>query len=101
MRSLRRRPRRTPAEDPEINRALEAMSAPELRAAVVFGEDLQGIATRPRRGGARRADRGHVTKEYPHLAKWAADLRQQYWRRHAFREELTRAFARLGLAPLS
>jgi hypothetical protein len=34
-------------------------------------------------------------------AKWAADLRQQYWRRHAFREELTRAFARLGLAPLS
>jgi hypothetical protein len=35
------------------------------------------------------------------LAKWAADLRQHYWRRHAFREELTRAFARLGLAPLS
>jgi hypothetical protein len=34
MGSLRRRPRRTPAEDPEINRALEAMSAPELRAAV-------------------------------------------------------------------
>ena len=35
------------------------------------------------------------------LAKWAADVRQQYWRRHAFREELTRAFASLGLAPLS
>jgi hypothetical protein len=35
------------------------------------------------------------------LAKWAADVRQQYWRRHAFREELTRAFASLGLEPLS
>ena len=35
------------------------------------------------------------------LAQWAADVRQQYRRRHAFREELTRAFARLGLAPLS
>lgn len=34
IRPLRRRTRRTPAEDPEINRALEAMSAPELRAAV-------------------------------------------------------------------
>ena len=33
-RPLRSRTRRTPAEDPEINRALEAMSAPELRAAV-------------------------------------------------------------------
>ena len=35
------------------------------------------------------------------LAKWAADVRQQYWRRHAFREELTRPFASLGLAPVS
>ena len=35
------------------------------------------------------------------LANWAADVRQQYWRRDAFREELTRAFASLGLAPLS
>jgi len=34
IRPARRRTRRTPAEDPEINRALEAMSAPELRAAV-------------------------------------------------------------------
>jgi hypothetical protein len=31
------------------------------------------------------------------LAQWAADVRQQYRRRHAFREELTRAFARLGI----
>ena len=35
------------------------------------------------------------------FVKRAADVRQQYWRRHAFREELTRAFASLGLAPLS
>ena len=34
MRGLRHRRRRVPAKDPEIDRALEAMSAPELRAAV-------------------------------------------------------------------
>jgi hypothetical protein len=32
------------------------------------------------------------------LSKWAADLRQQYWRRHAFREELTRACVSLGVS---
>jgi hypothetical protein len=31
------------------------------------------------------------------LLKWAADLRQQYWRRHAFREELARASESLGV----
>lgn len=34
VRGLRHRRRRVPAKDPEIDRALEAMSAPELRAAV-------------------------------------------------------------------
>jgi hypothetical protein len=34
VRALRRRRHRMPAKDPEIDRALEAMSAPELRAAV-------------------------------------------------------------------
>ena len=35
------------------------------------------------------------------LLRWAADLRQQYWRRHAFREELARASESLGvLVPL-
>jgi hypothetical protein len=29
--------------------------------------------------------------------RWAADLRQQYWRRHAFREELARASESLGV----
>jgi hypothetical protein len=31
------------------------------------------------------------------LLRWAADLRQQYWRRHAFREELARASESLGV----
>jgi hypothetical protein len=31
------------------------------------------------------------------LSRWAADLRQQYWRRHAFREELARASESLGV----
>lgn len=35
------------------------------------------------------------------LSKWVADLRQQYSRRSAFREELTRAFASLGVTPLT
>ncbi|MDQ3421023.1 MAG: hypothetical protein M3541_19990 [Acidobacteriota bacterium] len=30
--------------------------------------------------------------------KWAMDLRQQYWRRHAFREELARACESLGVS---
>jgi hypothetical protein len=34
VRGLRPRRRRVPAKDPEIDRALDAMSAPELRAAV-------------------------------------------------------------------
>jgi hypothetical protein len=31
------------------------------------------------------------------LLRWAADLRQQYWRRHAFRDELARASESLGV----
>jgi hypothetical protein len=31
------------------------------------------------------------------LLKWAVDLRQRYWRRHAFRGELARACERLGV----
>jgi hypothetical protein len=31
------------------------------------------------------------------LLRWATDLRQQYWRRHAFRAELARACKRLGV----
>jgi hypothetical protein len=47
MRGLRHRQHRVPATDPEIDRALDAMSAPELRAAVravleEFDEDVRG-----------------------------------------------------------
>jgi hypothetical protein len=31
------------------------------------------------------------------MLRWAMDLRQQYWRRHAFREELARACESLGV----
>ena len=31
------------------------------------------------------------------LLSWATDLRQQYWRRHAFRGELARACESLGV----
>jgi hypothetical protein len=31
------------------------------------------------------------------LLRWAVDLRQRYWRRHAFRAELARACERLGV----
>jgi hypothetical protein len=34
---------------------------------------------------------------YGELTHWAAELRRRYWRRHAFRQELTRAFDALGV----
>ena len=64
-------------------------------------------------GNSRRRHYGHVALlvascvasasagREREFAKWVADVRQQYWRRHAFREELTRAFVSLGLAPPS
>lgn len=35
------------------------------------------------------------------LTHWAAALRQRYWRRHAFRQELTRAFDALGVREIA
>jgi len=32
------------------------------------------------------------------LTKWALDLRQQYWRRHAFRQEFAKACERLNVS---
>lgn len=64
-------------------------------------------------GNSRRRHYGHAallvasclafapTSREAELSKWVADLRQQYSRRSAFREELTRAFASLGVAPLT
>lgn len=57
----------------------------------------------------RRQHRGHAAlliascvafapkKRAAELLRWAMDLRQQYWRRHAFREELARACESLGV----
>jgi hypothetical protein len=39
---------------------------------------------------------GHKSRA-AEVLQWAVDLRQQYWRRHAFREELTRACESLGV----
>jgi hypothetical protein len=61
-------------------------------------------------GNSRRQHYGHAAmlvascvayapkKRAAELVRWAMDLRQQYWRRHAFREELARACASLGVS---
>ena len=60
-------------------------------------------------GNSRRQHYGHAAllvascvafapkSRVSELLRWAADLRQQYWRRHAFREELARASESLGV----
>lgn len=60
-------------------------------------------------GNSRRQHYGHAAllvascvafapkRRASELLRWAADLRQQYWRRHAFREELARASESLGV----
>ena len=63
MRGLRHRRRRVPAKDPEIDRALEAMSAPELRAAVravldELDEDVRAAAVDTLIGRASKASSG-------------------------------------------
>jgi hypothetical protein len=37
-------------------------------------------------------------KRAAEFLKWAMDLRQQFWRRHAFREELAGACESLGVS---
>jgi len=45
-----------------------------------------------------QADPDDVTEHLRHgFLRWAEKLRQQYWRRHAFREELARASESLGV----
>jgi hypothetical protein len=60
-------------------------------------------------GHSRRQHYGHAarlvasciafapTTREAELLGWAVDLRQRYWRRHAFRDELARACERLGV----
>lgn len=60
---LRSRRHRAPAKDPEIDRALEAMSAPELRAAVrtvlnELDEDVRASAVDTLIGRASKASSG-------------------------------------------
>jgi hypothetical protein len=111
VRALRHRRHRVPAKDPEIDRALEGMSALELRLAVRI--DAMRIAAEKRTegilGNSRRQHYGHAAllvascvafapkSRASEFLRWAADLRQQYWRRHAFREELARASESLGV----
>ena len=61
-------------------------------------------------GNSRRRHYGHAAllvasclafapkRREAELSKWHAELRQQYARRSAFRQELTRAFASLGVS---
>ena len=60
-------------------------------------------------GNSRRRHYGHAAllvascvayapkKRAAEFLRWAEELRQQYWRRHAFREELARASESLGV----
>jgi hypothetical protein len=83
--------------DPDRDAAIDAMrSAAEKR--------TEGIL-----GNSRRQHYGHAAllvascvafapkKRAAELLRWAMDLRQKYWRRHAFREELARACESLGV----
>jgi hypothetical protein len=83
--------------DPDRDAAIDAMRiAAERR--------VEGIL-----GNSRRQHYSHAAllvascvafapeKRAAELLRWAVDLRQQYWRRHAFRAELARACESLGV----
>jgi hypothetical protein len=83
--------------DPDRDAAIDAMrGAAEKR--------VDGIL-----GRSRRQHYGHAAlliascvagapkRRAAELLRWAADLRQQHWRRHAFRDELARACESLGV----
>lgn len=83
--------------DPDRDAAIDAMR-------IAAEKRVDGIL-----GNSRRQHYGHAarlvasciafapTAREAELLRWAVDLRQQYWRRHAFREELVRACERLGV----
>ena len=83
--------------DPDRNAAIDAMR-------IAAEKRVEGIL-----GNSRRQHYGHAAllvascvayapkKCAADLLRWAMDLRQQYWRRHAFREELARACESLGV----
>ena len=83
--------------DPDRDAAIDAMR-------IAAEKRTEGIL-----GNSRRQHYGHAAllvascvafapkKRAAELLRWAMDLRQQYWRRHAFREELARACESLGV----
>ena len=86
-----------------------ALTEPDQDAAI----DAMRIAAEKRvdgiLGNSRRQHYGHAAllvascvafapkSRAAEILRWATDLRQQYWRRHAFREELARACGSLGV----
>jgi hypothetical protein len=87
----------TALTDPDRDTAIDAMR-------VAADKRVEGIL-----GNSRRRHYGHAAllvascvafapeSRSSELLRWAADLRQQHWRRHAFREELARASGSLGV----
>jgi len=83
--------------DPARDAAIDAMR-------IAAEKRLDGIL-----GNSRRQHYGHAAllvascvafapkSRLAEFLRWATDLRQQYWRRHAFREELARACESLGV----
>jgi hypothetical protein len=83
--------------DPDRDAAIDAMR-------IAAEKRVDGIL-----GNSRRHYYGHAAllvascvafapkSRASELLRWATDLRQQYWRRHAFREELARACESLGV----
>jgi hypothetical protein len=83
--------------DPHRDAAIDAMR-------VAADKRVEGIL-----GNSRRQHYGHTAllvascvayapkKRVAEFLKWAEELRQQYWRRHAFRQELARASESLGV----
>jgi hypothetical protein len=89
-------------------RPCDALTDPDRDAAI----DAMRIAAEKRTEGLGNSRRQHYShaallvascvafapkSRAAEILKWAADLRQQYWRRDAFREELTRACESLGV----
>jgi len=84
--------------DPDRDAVLDAMR-------VAAEKRVEGIL-----GNSRRRHYGHAAllvaacvayasqKRATEILRWAVTLRQQHWRRHAFREELARACGSLGVS---
>jgi hypothetical protein len=83
--------------DPDRDAAIAAMCI----AAAKRTEGILGNSRRQHYGHAARLVAACVAfapnRRAAELLRWATDLRQQSWRRHAFREELARACESLGV----